>query len=1093
MKFDDYQKVKEIFNSVLDIGPEGRGAFLDERCDGDGDLRKEVERLLASHDSEFLELPAIGNFAEMITGDLSRSGEVIGHYDVIRKIGSGGMGDVYLAVDGKLGRRVAVKILPKEFTTDEDRLNRFQLEARAASSLSHPNILTVHEIGEWDGTHYIATEYIEGETLRQRLGRERPAIGESLEIGVQLVSAITASHEAGICHRDIKPENIMIRRDGLVKVVDFGLAKLTMTPFYAASPTSNDDPTVKMVKTEPGVIMGTVQYMSPEQTRGLVTDERSDIWSLGVVLYEMLAATPPFSGVSSADLIAEIVKTHPTPLSKRDSGIPERLEEIVAKTLEKNPDERYQTAKDLLIDLKRLNKRLEFDDILERSNPDLSNGSDDLSISAPNIISTRKGPKDLTTASSTQYLIWGIKAHRGTTIWIIALIASLLLGSAYLARKYWRIADPNVARFAYATKIKLVSQALETSNLELAEQLLEETRPDPGKQDLRGFEWFYLSRLHSERTASQPLTLQHKAWVQSVAFSPDGAVLATGSGDSIVRLWDVTTGQQIKEFIGHKANVGYVVFAADGKTMVSGSDDKTMKLWDVATGRELFTVGGEQEPVTTPIFSPDGKTIATANKGTIKLWDAVSGKEKPGGFKSEGGDEVFGFSPDGKYLSIKGPNFDAVIWEIAASRSAAVLARHTGFLTDVKFSHDSRLVLTGNTDGTAKLWDLKTGRDLRTFRGHTEGIFDVAFSPNGKMISTGSHDKTIRFWDAEKGHEITALRGHLGLVAALAISSDGKKVASGGHDDTARIWNVPKNEPRGTLREHTASIRRLSFSNDGKLLASASEDKTAKIWDVETEQDRHTLTDHKGQVNSVAFSPVGQTLATASDDRMVKLWDTVTGKQRLSFDSQASGTVAVFSPDGKSIATTHFFNGPEVRLWDAATGALRCLFLIGDEEHSAVWAEFSTDSRQVAASMGVGSIRLWDAASCSLETIAFKGEPGVEYFATFRPTTGKLTAIQGINGRSLKLIDAESAKEIVFILGHDPEISGLEFTPDGKRLVTGGKDSLLKVWDLATGQELLSIKPNIGDIEAAAISRDGTILAAGGSDGTIRLYRSNPL
>jgi eukaryotic-like serine/threonine-protein kinase len=438
MNADEYQRLKGIFQSAIEVTGEERERLLDESCNGDTSMRREVERLLRSHYSDFLETPPVNTFANSISEPSSRSGQRIGHYNVQKKIGSGGMGDVYLAVDGKLGRRVAIKILPEEFTTDEDRLDRFQLEARSASSLSHPNILTIHEIGEWEGTHYIATEYVEGETLRQRIARGRHTVGESLEIGVQLVSAIAAAHEAGICHRDIKPENVMIRRDGIVKVVDFGLAKLSISPFRSDQVRgSHDEPTVKIVRTEPGVIMGTVQYMSPEQTRGLPTDERSDIWSLGCVLYEMLAGQPPFSGESSADLIAEIVKTHPPALPTFDSEVPERLDEIVAKTLEKNPDERYQTAKDLCIDLKRLKRRFEVEDILERSNPSLSNNSDD-KITAPNIISTRKGPKDLTEVNSAEYLYWGIKAHRWTTIGIVLFVLSMLGGTAFLVRQYWR-------------------------------------------------------------------------------------------------------------------------------------------------------------------------------------------------------------------------------------------------------------------------------------------------------------------------------------------------------------------------------------------------------------------------------------------------------------------------------------------------------------------------------------------------------------------------------------------------------------------------------------------------------------------------------
>ncbi len=292
-------------------------------------------------------------------------GHSLGRYKILKPLGAGGMGEVYLAEDDSLGRRVAIKLLPALFTADADRLQRFQQEARAASALNHPNILTIHEIGTSDDKgFYIATEFIDGETLRQKLNGERLTIEEVLEIAVQITSALAAAHEAGIVHRDIKPENIMLRRDNLVKVLDFGLAKLTEEKQKAIE---SEAETRAQVKTAPGVIMGTAGYMSPEQARGKKTDARSDIWSLGCVLYEMVAGQAAFNGESGADLIADIVKSNPAPLSNFAGDAPERLEEIVAKTLEKNADERYQTAKDLLIDLRRLKRKLDFASEMERS------------------------------------------------------------------------------------------------------------------------------------------------------------------------------------------------------------------------------------------------------------------------------------------------------------------------------------------------------------------------------------------------------------------------------------------------------------------------------------------------------------------------------------------------------------------------------------------------------------------------------------------------------------------------------------------------------------------------------------------------------
>ncbi|MEP6922115.1 MAG: protein kinase [bacterium] len=294
-------------------------------------------------------------------------GTILGHYKVLSKIGAGGMGEVYLAQDTRLDRKVALKILPEEVAQEEKRMHRFSQEAKAASALNHPNILTIYEIGETDGRHFIVTEFVEGVTVRERLaGSDALTLPEALDIAVQVSSALAAAHAAGIIHRDIKPDNLMLRKDGFVKVLDFGLAKLTLP---TGSEIDSEAATRTKVNTEPGLIIGTVAYMSPEQARGLRVDARTDIWSLGVVLYEMIVGQTPFVGKDVHRQIIAIQEQPTPPLSRVVVEAPERLEEIVSKTLAKNADERYQTAKDLLIDLKRLKQKLEIDSELERTTP----------------------------------------------------------------------------------------------------------------------------------------------------------------------------------------------------------------------------------------------------------------------------------------------------------------------------------------------------------------------------------------------------------------------------------------------------------------------------------------------------------------------------------------------------------------------------------------------------------------------------------------------------------------------------------------------------------------------------------------------------
>jgi serine/threonine protein kinase len=294
-------------------------------------------------------------------------GTRLGRYKIISRLGAGGMGEVYLAEDTKLGRKVAVKLLPAQFTKDEDRVRRFAQEAKAASALNHPNIITIYEIGDVDGERFIATEFVDGMTLRRRLSEARFTVEDAIEVAAQVASALEAAHSAGIVHRDVKPENIMLRCDSIVKVLDFGLAKLT----DVGDPSMDSGaPTLPVVETVSGTVLGTVDYMSPEQARGHELDERTDIWSLGVVLYEMVAGQRPFQGDTRNDVIAAILRTEPVPLTSGNEPVPVELQRIVKKALRPWADERYQTVKELLIDLKNLKKEREFAAQLDRITPE---------------------------------------------------------------------------------------------------------------------------------------------------------------------------------------------------------------------------------------------------------------------------------------------------------------------------------------------------------------------------------------------------------------------------------------------------------------------------------------------------------------------------------------------------------------------------------------------------------------------------------------------------------------------------------------------------------------------------------------------------
>jgi serine/threonine protein kinase len=355
-----WQQIEEVLQGALDRAPGQRAAYLKEVCAGNDELQTEASSLVNAYDAaaDFIEEPAMAQDARVLLSDQSQPdiGREIGPYKIVERLGGGGMGEVYLAEDSRLDRLVALKILPAYFVSDDARLRRFQREARAASALNHPNILTIHEVGDLNDVHFIATEFIDGQTIRDLIANDELPLPDVVEISLQITSALVAAHAAGIVHRDIKPENIMRRRDGIVKILDFGIAKL-LEPAAAGSTA------ITRAQTETGVVLGTVGYMSPEQARGLAIDERTDIWSLGVVLYEMLVYRAPFNGATRMDTMVAILEREPPALcqsSENFSPTIERLKNIVGKALRKDKAERYQTAGELYVDLSGVRQQLDM-------------------------------------------------------------------------------------------------------------------------------------------------------------------------------------------------------------------------------------------------------------------------------------------------------------------------------------------------------------------------------------------------------------------------------------------------------------------------------------------------------------------------------------------------------------------------------------------------------------------------------------------------------------------------------------------------------------------------------------------------------------
>jgi Tol biopolymer transport system component len=715
-----YRQVGRLFDEALEREPEARGAFLEESCGQDAELRAEVERLLVHHSDseEFLSRPALDVAASLLAHNQATTtiGKQISHYQILAWLGAGGMGQVYLALDTRLGRKVALKLLPAQFTRDGERVRRFAQEAQAASALNHPNILTIFDVGQSsgnaDGLHFIATEYVEGQTLRQLLEDGPLALAPVIEIAIQLADALAAAHAVGIVHRDIKPENVMVRSDGYVKVLDFGLAKLT------------EDGQPSPV-TDPGKVMGTISYMSPEQALGQTVDHRSDIFSLGIVLYELLSGNQPFKCDSDAATYNAILNLTPTPVGNSQPDLPDELQRIIGQALEKGPEQRFQTAADLKTALK----------MLKHDSGSGATRSASGAIAPPLGHAKRQG--------------WITKAA------IAAGAASLLLVALYWLRPVANqapVAAPRAANFTQLTRKP--GQEIYPS-LSPDGKLLVYADAEAGNWDI------YLQRVSGATPIN--LTKDSAANDTQPTFSPDGEQIAFRSdrdGGGIFIMG--ATGENVRRLIGQGHNPAW---SPDGQEIAysKGSFARPSERGNYPSPLQVLTVAtGETRQVTDldavqPNWSPHGERIA--------YWGILQGGQRDiFTVGSQGGEPVAVtsdaaldwnpvWSPDGRYLyfaSDRGGSMN--LWRVAIDEASGRLlgalepvttpATYSGYIS---FSRDGRHLVyaqVGNQINIQQVgFDTVKGRIEATPAWITQGsriATDADFSPDGEQVVFGS-------------------------------------------------------------------------------------------------------------------------------------------------------------------------------------------------------------------------------------------------------------------------------------------------------------------------------------------------------------------
>lgn len=812
-----WENLKELFHAALALAPEQRAAYLDRASNGDASLRRAVESLLKSHEEteNFVDAPAYQAAAEMLvdSADL-KAGRNIAQYRIVQLLGEGGMGQVYLAEDGKLHRKVSLKFLSTRFTQDHERLRRFEQEARAASALNHPNILTIHEISQAEGRWYIATEFIEGETLRERL-QSGINIDDAVDIAIQIASALVAAHRVKIVHRDIKPENTMIRRDdGLVKVLDFGLAK--MAPGSAKAEVNSEAETRREANTAPGVVMGTVAYMSPEQARGDAVDERTDVWSLGVVLYEMIAGCSPFVAGTSNEIISGILSKKPAPPLKRYSrDVPERLAEIVEKALTKNREERYQTSQDLLIDLKRLRQSQELKAAMERGSSWEQPG---LPISqSPSGEATSLRPEGGTptvpSASSAEYLIGGIRRHKRGVVIVSALglvaLTATIFGAIRFMNRHQPIQGSGPSPAVRITRLTDTGKAT-TAAISPDGNYVVYVREDEGKLGL----WLRQVGSPTEREIVPPMGGQ----IRATTFSRDGSVIyytASAFASPGVLYQVPTLGGTSRKVLENIS--GPVGLSRDGKHLafirtVEGAhhvDSLIVANIDGTEERVLLRREGQAYLDSGPTWSPDGKTIVCGaavgpdfQLESIVVIPVDGGPERwmtPHRWSHLSNTVWLGDGSGLMVLALENRTVELQLWHISypGGEVQRVTNDLNGYLEgSLSITADSSVIVAAHEDRSSRIWVAPMGKEEDRARQITAGKFDglngVAWTPDGKILCVLKTGDDSDIWLMNRdGTERKQLTADSAVKTLPQMSPDGRHIVFDSvHGESMNIWRM---------------------------------------------------------------------------------------------------------------------------------------------------------------------------------------------------------------------------------------------------------------------------------------------------------------
>ncbi len=1056
---------------------------------------------------------------------------IANRYRLINVLGQGGMGTVYLAEQSEpVKRQVALKLI-KAGIDSRSYITRFEAERQALAVMDHPNIARVYDGGTTELQQpYFVMELVQGIPITQYCDQQRLNPKARLELFVLICQAVQHAHQKGIIHRDLKPGNVLVTSvDGkpVPKVIDFGLAKATEQPLT--------DETIE----ERGAV-GTPAYMSPEQAdpENMDVDTRTDLYALGVILYELLTGSTPIdvkqfrrgallemlrmvrevdppkpsTKLSSAEELPSIAANRDLEPKQLLAWIRGDIDWIVMKSLEKDRNRRYETANGFAGDVQRyLNgeavlahppgRWYRLKKFVKRNKVQVVAAGLVFIALLTGLVGTAYGiikNEGERTANSLREVAENqseIAKRERDEKENQRKMASNARADAEKARDGEKTARQQVerereklTRFEYGRTIQVAQQEWRDNNLTATLALLAGTRPD-----LRGWEWRYVNKLCHQEI----LTLKgHAGPLLSATFSLDGSRLVTGSSDMTAKVWDVESGTELLTLKGHQHVISSASFSPDGLRVVTSSPDKTAKLWDLKTGAELLTFKGHTGEVMFASFSPDGSQLVTGSYDkTAKIWDTKTGKEV---LTLVGHDYVVSsgsFSPDGSSVLTGSYDMSSIIWDTNTGAKRLTLKGHTSPVLSASFSRDGTRVVTGSYDKTARVWDSKTGTEKQIFIGHADGVNSASYSPDGLRVVTGSFDKTAKVWDTKTGAELHTYRAN--GVRSVSFSPDGSQVVTAGSSDTAaKFWDAKSSSEFTTLLTvHPYNVNSASFSPDGsRIVTSGGNDKTARVWDAVTGAELLTFKGHSSGIFQSSFSLDGTRVVTAGGaDKTVKVWDAKSGNELLNFKWHGLYvTSAKLSPDGSRVVIAGY--DKIAKVWDTKTGAE--LLTLKGHKGNITSVSYSPDGLRIVTISQDSTAILWDARTGAVILVISRpiNSDNTYFFTSVSYSPDGSQILTGNNNKTANVWDVKTGAELLTLRGHTGSVTSAVFSPDGLRVLTAGReDKTIKVWDAKTGAELLALKGQ-SSIGSALFSPDGSrIVGMGMNDGVLRIWDARPI